>query len=109
VKVLHSGDAAGTKPIVATNIFSEEAEPLELAVHAPDSEVAGRQIQILAEVRKNRDNDLVQGRLDALAEGARSPANLMPLLIECARADASLGEMVSTLKTVFGEFVEPPL
>ena len=33
----------------------------------------------------------------------------MPLLMDCARADATLGEMVTTLKTVFGEFVEPPL
>jgi len=99
----------GTKPIVATNIFVGDIEPPELAVHAPDGDVAARQMEILAEVREARDPELLQGRLDNLAAGARLDTNLMPLLMECARADATLGEMVSTLKTVFGEFVEPPL
>lgn len=99
----------GTKPIVATNLFVGDIEPPELAVHAPDSEVAGRQIEILAEVRANRDSALVTQRLDELARAARTDVNLMPLLMDCARADATLGEMVSSLKSVFGEFVEPPL
>ena len=33
----------------------------------------------------------------------------MPLLMDCARADGTLGEMVTALRTVFGDFVEPPL
>lgn len=99
----------GTKPIVATNIFVGDVEQPELAVHAPDSQVADRQIQILQSVRAGRDQHEVQSRLAELTAAAQGSANLMPLLIDCARADATLGEMVSALRTVFGDFVEPSL
>jgi methylmalonyl-CoA mutase N-terminal domain/subunit len=99
----------GTKPIVATNIFVGDQEQPELAVHAPDSQVAERQIEILRAVRAGRDSPEVERRLARLIEAAQGEANLMPLLMDCARADATLGEMVSALKVVFGEFTEPPL
>ena len=102
-------EQSGTKPIVATNLFVGEQEPPELAVHAPDSEIAGRQIQIVQEVRAARDEAGTQRALGALGDAAAGEANLMPLLLDCARADATLGEMVTTLRAVFGEFVEPPL
>ena len=97
----------GSKPIVAVNIFAGEEGQPELAVHAPDSEVAGRQREQLAALRRDRDNDETQRRLDRLRRGAEGSDNLMPLMIDCARADASLGEMVNALKDVFGVFVEP--
>jgi len=99
----------GMKPIVATNIFVGDEGAPELAVHAPDSHVADRQVQILASVRVARDNDEAERQLRRLSDAARGDANLIPLLVDCARADATLGEMVASLKTVFGEFVEPPL
>ena len=49
----------------------------------------------------------VDHQLDLLRQGAGRGANLIPLLMDCARADATLGEMVSALRSVFGEFVEP--
>ena len=78
-------------------------------MHAPDSEVADRQIAILRAVRAARDEAEAQRRLATLSEAARGEANLMPLLMDCARADATLGEMVTALRSVFGDFVEPPL
>lgn len=99
----------GTKPIVAVNLFAQDAEGPELAVHAPDSQVADRQVQILAQVRENRDEELAQRRLEELRVAASQDTNLVPVLMDCARADATLGEMVSALRTVFGDFVEPAL
>jgi len=99
----------GTKPIVALNLFVGDQEQPELAVHAPDSEVADRQIAILRAVRAARDEAEAQRRLATLSEAARVETNLMPLLMDCARADATLGEMVTALRSVFGDFVEPPL
>jgi methylmalonyl-CoA mutase, N-terminal domain len=97
----------GSKPIVAVNIFAGEEGQPELAVHAPDSEVVGRQREQLAALRRGRDEDETQRRLDRLRQGAEGSDNLMPLMMDCARADASLGEMVNALKDVFGVFVEP--
>lgn len=99
----------GSKPIVAVNLFrGDQAEP-ELAVHAPDGTVVGRQREILTSLRAERDQALLHERLEALRVGAEGSANLMPLLIDCARADGTLGEMVDALRSVFGEFVEPAL
>jgi methylmalonyl-CoA mutase, N-terminal domain len=97
----------GSKPIVAVNIFAGDEGQPELAVHAPDSEVVGRQSEQLAELRRHRDNDETQRRLQRLRQGAEGTDNLIPLMMDCARADATLGEMVNALKDVFGVFVEP--
>jgi methylmalonyl-CoA mutase N-terminal domain/subunit len=97
----------GRKPLVAVNIFRGNQKDRELAVHAPDSAVAGRQCEILGALRQQRADAEVDHQLDVLRQGAGRGANLMPLLMDCARADATLGEMVSALRSVFGEFVEP--
>ena len=41
--------------------------------------------------------------LTALDEAARSGANLMPRIADCVRNDATVGEIVGTLKNTFGE------
>jgi len=102
-------EQAGVKPLVGVNKFVGDEEVPELAVHAPDSQVADRQRHVIEQVRAARDQALVGRRLQELREAATEETNLMPLLIDCARADATLGEMVGTLSDVFGRFVEPPL
>jgi methylmalonyl-CoA mutase N-terminal domain/subunit len=97
----------GSKPIVAVNIFANEEGQPELAVHAPDSEVAERQSEQLAGLRRDRDNNETERQLSRLRRGAEGSENLIPLMMDCARADATLGEMVEALKDVFGVFVEP--
>jgi methylmalonyl-CoA mutase N-terminal domain/subunit len=45
--------------------------------------------------------------LKALVEGARAGLNTMPLLLDCVREYATLGEMCDALRPVFGEYQEP--
>lgn len=97
----------GSKPIVSVNLFPGSQEQRELAVHAPDGSVAGRQTEIIEAVRRKRDEERTRESLERLKAGAEGTENLMPLLMDCARADATLGEMVGTLRSVFGEFREP--
>jgi methylmalonyl-CoA mutase, N-terminal domain len=99
----------GRKPIVAVNLFPGTDEDRELVVHTPDPSVRERQCEILEHLRGDRDKAQVNRCLDALCQGAAGTANLMPLLMDCARADVTLGEMADALKSVFGTFVEPPL
>src|SRR5882757_6370846 len=100
---------SGEKPIVAVNIHRGHAQPPELVVHAPDSRVADRQKAQLDALRATRDEAEVRARLQRLRAGAESTDNLIPLMIDCARADATLGEMVDILRPVFGTFVEPAI
>jgi methylmalonyl-CoA mutase, N-terminal domain len=102
-------EQSGEKPIVAVNIHRGQAEPPELVVHAPDSKVADRQRAQLQALRAERDNDQTSYQLARLRAAAEGRDNMLPIMIDCARADATLGEMVDVLRGVFGEFKEPAL
>ena len=102
-------EQSGEKPLVAVNRFAGESEAQELVVHTPDEASIERKVAGLAAVKAARDGDAVAAGLRRLREAAAGDINLMPLLIECAHARTTLGEMVDTLKDEFGEFREPAL
>ena len=54
-----------------------------------------------------RDTTAVKESLAALARSAQCDDNLMHKLIDCANAYCTVGEMVSALKAVWGEFQQP--
>jgi methylmalonyl-CoA mutase N-terminal domain/subunit len=73
-------------------------------------ETAGqRQLARLEELRARRDVAQVRTALAALQAGARGGANAMPLLLDAARAYATVGEMCDSLREVWGEYVETPM
>jgi methylmalonyl-CoA mutase N-terminal domain/subunit len=93
--------------IVGVNKYvPSDEEPLEIL--RISSEVESAQRDELSRLRGARDDASVQARLDALRSGAAGDTNLMPLLIEAARARATLGEIVRAMKDVFGGYREPP-
>ena len=69
--------------------------------------VAELQAERLRKLREERDSADVERKLKALADGARAGENTMPLLLDCVRAYATLGEMCDALKPVFGIYQEP--
>ena len=92
--------------IVGVNDFvTEEKRPIELLVI--DESVAARQREKLAKLRRERDNAWAKGALEALASAAASDQNLMPVILDCVRAYATLGEMCDVLRRVFGTYEEP--
>ncbi len=63
----------------------------------------------MRQVRARRDAAAAERSLDALERAARGGGtNLMPLLVEAARAEATEGEIVQTLQKVFGTYSEAP-
>ncbi|MGH9831421.1 MAG: acyl-CoA mutase large subunit family protein [Blastocatellia bacterium] len=99
----------GQKVIVGVNAYQMEGNELgEPNILQIDESVAKLQAERLARLRATRDKAAAQRALDALKAGAEDPnANTMPLLIDCARADCTLGEMCDALRPVFGEYQEP--
>src|SRR5690349_13073683 len=98
----------GEKTIVGVNDFVQTDEkPLEILYI--DDTTANRQLERLEELKRTRDNDTVRRTLDALKEGARGTANTMPLLLDCVRAYATVGEMCDALREVWGEYEEVPI
>lgn len=97
----------GTKTVVGINSFQVPEHRTELSLYKPDRKSVRRQIQRLTNVKRNRDEIAVARALTGLRETAEADRNLMPSLINAVRSQATMGEMVAVLKSVFGEFTEP--
>ena len=79
-------------------------EEVDIPLLRVDREGERRQIESINEVRRRRDNREVSEKLRALETAARGSENLMPPLIEAAKAYATLGEMMDVFREVFGEY-----
>jgi methylmalonyl-CoA mutase N-terminal domain/subunit len=100
---------SGATPIVGLNCFSHEDQagaPTELFRLDPNAN--RRVLEKLTELKDRRDNSAVQRSLDSLkTAAAKDNENLLPYLIDCCHAYATVGEMVQQLKLLWGEFREP--
>jgi len=63
----------------------------------------------LAALRKRRDHARVKSCIAALHEACRDGSNLMPRILEAAKAYVTLGEIADVLREEFGEYREPPI
>ena len=73
-----------------------------------DPTVARRALEKFQRVLDTRSQAAVDKSLARLAEAARNDReNLMPYLVDCCHAYATVGEMVAALKKEWGEFQEP--
>ena len=79
-------------------------EEIDIPLLRVDREGESRQIESLNDVRRRRDNREVTEKLRQLESAARGHENLMPPLIEAAKAYATLGEMMDVFREVFGEY-----
>jgi methylmalonyl-CoA mutase N-terminal domain/subunit len=81
-----------------------------VADEPPDGLGVGQHTQalsdFLATAEDGRD-DLVTRRLDALRTAARGKENLMPYILDCARAYCTLYEIRRAMEDVFGAYREP--
>jgi len=91
---------------VGVNIFEEEAKP-DIEVLKIPAQVEKDQYRALKKVKKERNARRVKESLKELRKAAVSGENLMPKILNCVRAYATLGEMCNTLKEEFGEYHEP--
>ncbi|PYP89708.1 MAG: methylmalonyl-CoA mutase [Blastocatellia bacterium AA13] len=95
------------KIIVGVNEFVMETAPTAVPLLQIDESTAELQKERLTKLRSERDSSRVDQMLKALADGAREGRNTMPLLIDCARAYCTLGEMCDALKPIYGIYNEP--
>ncbi len=93
------------KVIVGVNDYVLEEET-PLPILQIDESVARQQAKALADLRRERDNRRVTQTLKDLEAAARGDKNTMPYILECVRANATLGEICDTLRAVFGTYEE---
>ncbi|HSN02212.1 MAG TPA: methylmalonyl-CoA mutase family protein, partial [Acidimicrobiales bacterium] len=99
----------GRRIVVGVNAFTEGNEDDDLAILRITNADEKKQVERLAGVRASRDATRVELALATLKKEAADPTiNLMPALIEAAKAQATVGEMMGAMVTVFGRHVEVP-
>jgi methylmalonyl-CoA mutase, N-terminal domain len=96
----------GEKKIVGVNCHTETvAEPLEILRISP--EVEREQVGVLGRRRAQRDQQAVDAALAALVAAARTEdQNLVPPMLDAARAEATLGEICEALRSEWGAYAE---
>jgi methylmalonyl-CoA mutase N-terminal domain/subunit len=92
---------AGEKVIVGVNKFVSTYAKLPLL--RLDPEVANKQRERLANLRRDRDNVKVKAALSNLEGIAKGTDNTVPAFMECVAAYATIGEICDMLRGVFGE------
>ncbi|PYS37324.1 MAG: methylmalonyl-CoA mutase [Acidobacteria bacterium] len=99
--------ASGEHVVIGSNKFADDSGTTAIEVHRVDPEVEARQIARLKATREKRDNERVKQLLDRLEHDAQDASvNLMPITVELVKARASIGEIVSRLRNVFGVYIE---
>jgi methylmalonyl-CoA mutase N-terminal domain/subunit len=100
---------AGRRVVVGVNSFTDGGED-ETPILRLDPALERKQIDRLRAVRARRDSGEVERSLQTLREMAADPRrNLMPQLLDAARAHASEGEIVQALQDVWGDYRESPV
>ena len=100
---------AGDTVVVGQNFFRREDKEERIGdVFRLDPTASAKVIEKYEALMARRDTAEVERQLKSLAEAAtRDAENLMPHLVSCCLAYATVGEIVSTLKRDWGEFQEP--
>lgn len=93
---------------VGVNIY-KEGTPMDVELHEYNYESAEKQIESLRKVKRERSSSEVARTLKELERVTREGKNVMPALVECCKAYATVGEMTGIFRQIFGEFQEPSL
>ena len=96
----------GRRTIVGVNDFVEEAEaPVEILRVGGAAEATQR--ERITNLRARRDSELVARRLEALGRAATNDENIIPAMLDCARAYCTLYEIRHVLEEIYGSYREP--
>lgn len=85
----------------------KDAEQTDVELHEYNEEWAQKSKAGLKELRRTRNAQDVNQSLKALEKAARTNENVMPYLVKCCHAYATVGEMAGVFRETFGEWNEP--
>jgi methylmalonyl-CoA mutase, N-terminal domain len=104
-KALERGD----QTIVGVNKYEMEDESQQVPTLVINESVRTHQLERLEQTRTKRDQGEVSRTLDTLRRAAQLNENTMPATIDSVRAYATLGEICSALRDVYGIYEEPAI
>jgi len=95
------------RAVVGVNEFVTDEPELTIPVLKVGADAERRQGERMAKLRAERDQARCTTALNALREAARGTRNLMPFILDCARAYCTLYEIRAAMEDVFGAYREP--
>jgi methylmalonyl-CoA mutase N-terminal domain/subunit len=95
----------GEETVVGVNKYEieEDTQPEILKV---DEEVQDRQLDRLAEVKEERDDEAVEAALDAIDDAIQNDENVMPAIVDAVKAYATMGEIMKVFEAEYGSYQE---
>lgn len=98
---------SGEKTVVGVNKYQQEEQP-DVPMLRIDETIQKEQVESLAEVKAERDDVAVERALAAIADDCRSDRNVMPAIIEAAKAYCTEQEICDVFREVFGQHQDRP-
>ena len=99
----------GEQTIVGVNKYAMKDEPQQVPILVIDESVRSQQLDRLERTRAMRDKGAVERTLDAVKKAAEHGENTMFATIDAVREYATLGEICSALRDVYGIYEEPAI
>lgn len=100
----------GEKPVIGVNRLVDDTPDPKIETHPYDQSTADRQCARTRRVRQERDPVKFDLLLQQLVEVAKDPTqNILPITIELVRSGATMGDIIETLKGVWGTYRETPV
>jgi methylmalonyl-CoA mutase, N-terminal domain len=96
----------GYYKIIGVNAYQEEQD-ISIPILEMDSKGFEKQKARLERLRAQRDNAKLGQALDQLRIACEGKQNTMPFILDAVRAEATVGEITSIMKKVFGIYQEP--
>ncbi|HEX7320094.1 MAG TPA: methylmalonyl-CoA mutase family protein [bacterium] len=96
---------SGEINVVSVNKFAGEKTNGYPVMRIP-AKAIGKQLNALKKIRLKRDRARVGSVLSKLSKAAINNENLMPPILDCVRAYATVGEISDSLREVYGEYKE---
>jgi len=92
--------------VVGVNTLVDKEVNKKFSIMKVSPKVVEKQIRRLRQIKHDRNKNKVDLCLRKLKETARTRSNIVPLIIDCVRCYATVGEISNTLREVFGEYKE---
>ena len=91
--------------VVGYNEFVEE-EDMRIKLRKADPDFARKKVTDLLELKRRRDQNAVKAGLKEIKKVIQTSDNVMPALIKAVKSQVTLGEIIGTMREIFGEFRE---
>jgi methylmalonyl-CoA mutase N-terminal domain/subunit len=91
---------------VGVNAFIKQDEEIEIPLLEIGDEAENRQVNALAQLRNERDENAVQLALSQIQDACINGYNIMPPIIAAAKSFVTMGEIIVAMKAEFGEWQE---